>query len=482
MPSVVIKQESNGESSRHGFLQKETPWYDGVPSVQQCPIAPGASFTYRFQADLYGTTWYHSHYSAQYAGGLHGPFIVHGPNHVPYDIDLGPIFINDWYHKDYHEVVKMVTGLEGGLDIPTPLAPNSDNNLINGKNSFDCSSLVNDTTPCTNDAGISKFKLTSGKTHRLRLINSGAEGIQKFSIDGHTLTVIANDFVPIEPYDTKIATIGIGQRSDVLVKANGKPKDVVYMRSFITECATANNPLALAAVYYEDADLNATPNSTAWVDDTDPCTNDDLSKTVPYYPLKVNRKPDVTQEVTISGGFNSSGNFNFFMNNQTFRANFNNPLLLLAHQGNVTYPYNPEWNVYNFKKAKTIRFVLYNDFPAAHPMHMHGHNMQVLSVGDGRWDGKTIVNADNPQRRDVQTLPKFSHMVVQIDADNPGVWPFHCHIAWHVSQGLYLNIMERPDDIKQMQIPMIMEQTCRDWTKYTDNNIVDVLDSGLRLT
>lgn len=29
----------------HGFLQKETPWYDGTPSVQQCPIAPGSSFT-----------------------------------------------------------------------------------------------------------------------------------------------------------------------------------------------------------------------------------------------------------------------------------------------------------------------------------------------------------------------------------------------------------------------------------------------------
>ena len=52
----------------HGLLQKETPWFDGVPAVQQCPIAPGASFTYAFKADVYGTSWYHSHYSAQYAG------------------------------------------------------------------------------------------------------------------------------------------------------------------------------------------------------------------------------------------------------------------------------------------------------------------------------------------------------------------------------------------------------------------------------
>ena len=29
----------------HGLLQTATPWYDGVPSVQQCPVAPGASLT-----------------------------------------------------------------------------------------------------------------------------------------------------------------------------------------------------------------------------------------------------------------------------------------------------------------------------------------------------------------------------------------------------------------------------------------------------
>jgi hypothetical protein len=51
----------------HGVLQKETPWMDGVPGVQQCPIPSGKSFTYTFSADLFGTGWYHSHFGAQYA-------------------------------------------------------------------------------------------------------------------------------------------------------------------------------------------------------------------------------------------------------------------------------------------------------------------------------------------------------------------------------------------------------------------------------
>jgi FtsP/CotA-like multicopper oxidase with cupredoxin domain len=37
----------------HGMLQKGTNYADGVPAVSQCPIAPGQSFTYTFQASLY---------------------------------------------------------------------------------------------------------------------------------------------------------------------------------------------------------------------------------------------------------------------------------------------------------------------------------------------------------------------------------------------------------------------------------------------
>jgi FtsP/CotA-like multicopper oxidase with cupredoxin domain len=61
-------------------------WFDGVPGVQQCPIAPNGTFTYSFLADLYGTSWWHSHYSAQYNAGIFGPMIIHGPQTTPYDI------------------------------------------------------------------------------------------------------------------------------------------------------------------------------------------------------------------------------------------------------------------------------------------------------------------------------------------------------------------------------------------------------------
>ncbi len=79
-----------------------------------------------------------------------------------------------------------------------PPRPVSDNNLINGKMNFDCSTASDKTVQCSNYAGLAEFQFHSGSRNRLRLINTGAEATQQFSIDNHTMTVIANDFVPVE--------------------------------------------------------------------------------------------------------------------------------------------------------------------------------------------------------------------------------------------------------------------------------------------
>lgn len=66
----------------HGLLQKGTQDMDGVPAISQCPIAPGDSFKYTFKADLYGSSWYHSHYSAQYAGKFQDFSTVISPTNI----------------------------------------------------------------------------------------------------------------------------------------------------------------------------------------------------------------------------------------------------------------------------------------------------------------------------------------------------------------------------------------------------------------
>lgn len=74
--TVVNNLKENGTSIHwHGIRQNGTMDMDGVNGITQCAIAPGSSFTYSFKAVQYGTSWYHSHYSVQYADGLQGPLV-----------------------------------------------------------------------------------------------------------------------------------------------------------------------------------------------------------------------------------------------------------------------------------------------------------------------------------------------------------------------------------------------------------------------
>jgi FtsP/CotA-like multicopper oxidase with cupredoxin domain len=208
----------------HGMLQKEAKWMDGVPGFTQCPIAPGSDFTYRFRADLYGTSWWHGHYSAQYGSGLVGPMIVYGPKNVEEDIDLGPIMLQDWYHTYYQDA-------EDGLFQPVPnaIVPCADSNTINGKGSYPCSQI---SKKCDDDMPMATFNFTSGNEHRLRLISPSSAATQKITIDGHKFKVLTTDCVEIEPYETDVITLAVGQRSDVIVSGTGNSTDVVYMRSY----------------------------------------------------------------------------------------------------------------------------------------------------------------------------------------------------------------------------------------------------------
>jgi len=94
------------------------------------------------------------------------------------------------------------------------------------------------------------------------------------------------------------------------------------------------------------------------------------------------------------------------------------------------------------------------------------------------WDGG-IKNATNPMRRDTFLLQPNGYMVVQINSDNPGVWPFHCHIAWHVSGGLYANLVTQTQKIMGGQNSEALDGLCASWNAFTSGAGVDQIDSGL---
>ena len=77
--------------------------------------------------------------------------------------------------------------------------------------------------------------------------------------------------------------------------------------------------------------------------------------------------------------------------------------------------------------------------PAAHPMHLHGHDFALLKQSTTNWDvDKHRVNftcqgggikCDNPPRRDVALLPASGYLIIAFKADNPG------ESSWRTDKG-----------------------------------------------
>ena len=106
--------------------------------------------------------------------------IINGPATADYDEDLGALFLTDWSHKSVFPL--WATTARAGAP------PTLENGLINGTNTFDCST----STDANCIGGGKKFETVfeSGTKYRIRLINTAIDGHFQFSIDGHNLTVV----------------------------------------------------------------------------------------------------------------------------------------------------------------------------------------------------------------------------------------------------------------------------------------------------
>lgn len=80
---------------------------------------------------------------------------------------------------------------------------------------------------------------------------------------------------------------------------------------------------------------------------------------------------------------------------------------------------------------------------------------------------------NNPLRRDTLTMPPGGHVVSKYTPDNPGIWTLHCHVPWHLADGLVVNFMERPEDIVGLgEIPGLMGDTCAQWDEFRLNRYI----------
>jgi hypothetical protein len=106
-------------------------------------------------------------------------------------------------------------------------------------------------------------------------------------------------------------------------------------------------------------------------------------------------------------------------------------------------------------------------------IHLHGHDFALIAQGTNY---SQLINAtlkfNNPPRRDVALLPSGGYLVIAFKADNPGSWLLHCHIAWHASSGLALQILERQSALEKIMTEEKLRETrrvCGNWNTWFAN-------------
>ncbi|KAI0016827.1 multicopper oxidase [Xylariomycetidae sp. FL0641] len=438
----------------HGIRQNYTNENDGVASVTQCPTPPGESVTYTWKAEQYGSSWYHSHFGVQAWEGVVGSILINGPTTANYDVDVGTMLLTDWSHNTPDELWMYAESVG---------PPTMENGLINGTNVY-------------NDTG-SRFELAfeSGTSYLLRLINGAIDTHFKFSIDNHTMKVIASDFIPVEPYETTVLNIGMGQRYDVIVTADqASVADNFWMRA-IPQAACSDNENAdniRGIVTY--AGTSATPNTTGW-DYMDAC-DDETANLIPHLPKPVG---DVNIDTSETVALTTVDNlFKWTLNSTSLYVDWQNATLFQIVEGVDNF--DTEEAVIKLPNAdEWIYMVVQTELAVPHPIHLHGHDFFVLAQGTGTYDDSVTLNMNNPPRRDTAMLPAEGYLVMAWQTDNPGVWLMHCHIGWHTLQGFALQFVERYDEIVGITDGDAVTDQCASWTAYQEKHSIIQEDDGI---
>jgi FtsP/CotA-like multicopper oxidase with cupredoxin domain len=93
--------------------------------------------------------------------------------------------------------------------------------------------------------------------------------------------------------------------------------------------------------------------------------------------------------------------------------------------------WNPSVPPLPVKKGERVELAFVNQTPMPHPMHLHGHEFQVVEIDGVRLSGAV--------RDTVLVLPR-GKVVVAFDAINPGWWALHCHLLYHLDAGMFTTI------------------------------------------
>ncbi|HEY0628957.1 MAG TPA: copper resistance system multicopper oxidase [Sphingomicrobium sp.] len=461
----------------HGFI---VPFQmDGVPGISFPGIRPGASFTYEFPILQSGTYWYHSHSGLQEQLGHYGPIIIDpaGPDPVAYDREH-VIVLSDWTFMHPHRLFTRLKQ-EGGFfnrnrrtlvdkmsGKPDPLSPadaemfaemRMDPADISDVTAAAYTYLVNGHSPAENWTGLFK----AGERVRLRIINSGAQTIFNVRIPGLKLLVVATDGINVRPVEVDELQIGNAETYDLIVA----PEDRAY--SLVAEgidrsgmgVATlapragmrAQVPALRERPTLTMVDMGMMDHSAHGGGGSGMAMDHDM-RDKSKVDFKVGPGVDMIAPMPMNRvdhpgiGLENAGH-KVLSYKDLVSLTPNKDLRVPTRRIDIHLTGNMErfmWSMdgeklsenpepYRFARNERVRLRLINDTMMTHPMHLHGHFFEIVNGNPGH----------QPLKHTVRVSPG-GFIDLDLTADAPGDWAFHCHLLYHMHAGMMRVVSVRP--------------------------------------
>jgi FtsP/CotA-like multicopper oxidase with cupredoxin domain len=230
-----------------------------------------------------------------------------------------------------------------------------------------------------------------GSRVRIRLINAGSDTAFRFALGGHRLTVTHTDGYPVQPTEVDGVLIGMGERYDVLVTLGDGAFPLVAQAEGKNDRAFAVVRTGGGAAPSPDVQvpgLSSTQIATASILTADPTV------------ALASKSADRSTSLSLTGGMM---NYDWGINGRRFDAA------------------KPLDGATEVRQGERVRLTVQNQTMMWHPFHLHGHTFQLAGGG--------------PRKDTAIVLPGKS-LIVDFDADNPGIWAAHCHNIYHAETGM----------------------------------------------
>lgn len=452
----------------HGLL---LPYQmDGVPGVSFAGIKPGTTFTYQFPVRQAGTYWYHSHSGLQEQQGHYGPIIIQprGTDPVAWDREL-VVVLSDWTfqhpHKIFARLKKMSHSFNRQQRTLGDFLRDAENRGLNKAwaqrsmwgamrmNPTDIADvtgatytyLLNGHSPAQNWQGL----FTPGETVRLRVINAAAMSIFNVRIPGLPMTVVQADGLDVQPVETDEFQIGVAETFDVLIKPADQAYTLMaesndrsgYARATLTPRLglTAAVPALRKRPTLSMKDMAMAHTQSAGGHhghrhEPQPHNHPAGPGVVGLAANPVNRlhEPpvgleDMPHRVLVYTDLNS------LQRNPDLRPP-ERELELHLTSNMERYMWSFDGRKFSevrepirFHLDERLRLTLVNDTMMPHPIHLHGMFFDVVT-GAGA--------ADHKPRKHTIVVKPGEKMSVDVTADAPGEWAFHCHLLYHMHAGM----------------------------------------------